>query len=217
MKAKNKKLKKIKVKNPINDETVIMDLVDTKLKKKIKNKFKSKIETDKKYEHKESTKTSPKVSLPNLQVLQGNKTNKGTINNNKNSKFIKNIKTLKNNNNSQEIFPLDETGNNYFKKSCKLKKHNKKNEQSQGNTVEIKSVNKPNTKLSLRDRMIGKLKGARFRYLNEQMYTNKGKEAKRYFEKDVDSYQAYHEGYRQQVMKWPINPVDVIIAKIRTL
>lgn len=71
--------------------------------------------------------------------------------------------------------------------------------------------------ISLRERMLEKLKSARFRYLNEQMYTSEGKQAKHFFEKDEQAYEAYHVGYRQQVSKWPINPVDVIIRKIKKL
>jgi len=71
--------------------------------------------------------------------------------------------------------------------------------------------------LPLRERMLEKLKAARFRYLNEQMYTSMGKDAKKYFESDTDAYTAYHEGYQQQVARWPLNPADVIIEKIRKL
>lgn len=71
--------------------------------------------------------------------------------------------------------------------------------------------------LPLRERMLEKLKAARFRYLNEQMYTSSGKDAKQYFDNDPDAYQAYHDGYRQQVSQWPINPLDVMIEKIKKL
>ncbi|KAF2905259.1 hypothetical protein ILUMI_00910 [Ignelater luminosus] len=71
--------------------------------------------------------------------------------------------------------------------------------------------------LPLRERMLEKLKAARFRYLNEQMYTTSGGDAKQYFENDPDAYEAYHDGYRQQVAQWPINPLDVVIEKIKKL
>lgn len=73
------------------------------------------------------------------------------------------------------------------------------------------------SKLPLRERMEEKLKAARFRYLNEQMYTNTGKEAKQYFDSDINAYKAYHDGYRLQVSRWPINPIDIIINEIKKL
>ncbi|KAF5286179.1 hypothetical protein FQR65_LT12937, partial [Abscondita terminalis] len=62
-----------------------------------------------------------------------------------------------------------------------------------------------------------KLKAAQFRYLNEKMYTKMGADVKKYFEEDLNSYTAYHEGFKQQVSKWPLNPVDVIIRKIKKM
>ncbi|XP_031334744.1 ribosomal RNA-processing protein 8 isoform X2 [Photinus pyralis] len=73
------------------------------------------------------------------------------------------------------------------------------------------------SKLPLHERMVEKLKAARFRYLNEQMYTNTGKEAKQYFDGDINAYKAYHDGYRLQVSRWPINPIDIIISKVKKL
>lgn len=70
---------------------------------------------------------------------------------------------------------------------------------------------------SLREKMVDKLKAAKFRYLNEQIYTTTGKEMHDYFKANVEDFQAYHEGYKQQVTKWPTNPLDVIIKKINKL
>ncbi|CAH0552615.1 unnamed protein product [Brassicogethes aeneus] len=71
--------------------------------------------------------------------------------------------------------------------------------------------------LSLREKMMAKLKSARFRYLNEQIYTTTSKEAQNIFKTDPDAFQAYHEGYRQQVERWPLNPVDNIIDTIKKM
>lgn len=60
------------------------------------------------------------------------------------------------------------------------------------------------------------LKGSRFRYLNEKLYTCKSKEAVEYFRKHPDDFVNYHEGFRQQVSQWPSNPVDIIIQKIQS-
>lgn len=111
---------------------------------------------------------------------------------------------------------VNESGIQEEKTSQKItKKEQFKIDRNMTTAEQTDSVNKKS--VSLRERMIEKLKGARFRYLNEQMYTNQGKQAKQFFEKDKDAYKAYHIGYRQQVTKWPINPVDVIIRKIKKL
>lgn len=71
--------------------------------------------------------------------------------------------------------------------------------------------------LNLREKMLEQLKSARFRMLNEEIYTNNGADAMKYFKKNPEEFQIYHEGYRQQVSKWPINPVDVIIKNIKKM
>lgn len=80
-------------------------------------------------------------------------------------------------------------------------------------TVETKRLNM----LSLRERMIEKLKASRFRYINEQIYNSGSKEIQQYFAKDPHAFQAYHEGYRQQVSKWPVNPIDIIIKTVKKM
>ncbi|XP_030762472.1 ribosomal RNA-processing protein 8 [Sitophilus oryzae] len=73
---------------------------------------------------------------------------------------------------------------------------------------------KPKPVLTLRQKMMKKLKAARFRFLNEQMYVSTGREAQKIFNADKDAFKAYHDGYRQQVNQWPLNPLDVIIKSI---
>lgn len=68
--------------------------------------------------------------------------------------------------------------------------------------------------LTLRQKMMKKLKAARFRYLNEQIYTTTGKETEKIFRQDPESFKAYHEGYKLQVKQWPLNPLDKIVASI---
>ncbi|XP_053599823.1 uncharacterized protein LOC128669210 [Plodia interpunctella] len=67
---------------------------------------------------------------------------------------------------------------------------------------------------SLRQRMLDKLKAAQFRYLNEKLYTSSGSEAKQLFQSDPDAFQTYHQGYQQQLKKWPVNPLDLIVKRI---
>lgn len=70
---------------------------------------------------------------------------------------------------------------------------------------------------SLKERMMSKLKSSRFRYLNESLYNSQSIESKKYFKDDPDAFTAYHEGYRQQVEQWPLNPLDNIISAIKKL
>ncbi|RUS87288.1 hypothetical protein EGW08_004968 [Elysia chlorotica] len=60
-----------------------------------------------------------------------------------------------------------------------------------------------------------KLSAARFRYLNEQLYTCEGREALKLFREDRDAFHVYHTGFENQAAKWPVNPVNVLIKQIK--
>lgn len=70
---------------------------------------------------------------------------------------------------------------------------------------------------SFRDKLIGNLKGSRFRFLNEKLYSTEGSGGMKLFKEDKGAFKAYHEGYRQQVQQWPLNPLDRIIKSIKKL
>lgn len=82
-------------------------------------------------------------------------------------------------------------------------------------TLEDRKVKAP--VISLRTKMMEKLKAARFRFLNEQIYKTDSRETQKIFETDPDAFKAYHEGYRHQVKSWPLNPVNVIIKSIKKM
>lgn len=67
----------------------------------------------------------------------------------------------------------------------------------------------------LRSRMEQRLESARFRYINEVLYSTSSGEAKRMFKQDPQAFWIYHKGYTAQVQRWPTNPVDDIIAYIQ--
>lgn len=67
---------------------------------------------------------------------------------------------------------------------------------------------------SLRSRMEKRLESARFRYINEVLYSTTSGEAKRMFKHDPDAFWIYHRGYTAQVQRWPANPVDAVISYI---
>ena len=61
------------------------------------------------------------------------------------------------------------------------------------------------------------MKQSKFRYLNEMLYTQPSTDAEGavlMFMKDQSTVSDYHEGYRQQVEKWPKNPLDIFISEL---
>ena len=81
---------------------------------------------------------------------------------------------------------------------------------------EVEETSK-NLAKSLLERMSDKLNAARFRYLNEKLYNQTGKESKSMFKDDTEAFNVYHQGFSTQVSKWPVNPVDTIIKMIKAL
>ncbi|KAI8978525.1 methyltransferase-domain-containing protein [Pilobolus umbonatus] len=69
----------------------------------------------------------------------------------------------------------------------------------------------------LQRKMKEKLSGARFRWLNEQLYTSPGKQSFSLFQEKPELFDEYHSGYRHQVESWPENPVDIIINQLKSL
>lgn len=69
----------------------------------------------------------------------------------------------------------------------------------------------------VRERALARVRAAQFRMLNEELYTTASDDAVQSFESDPQAFQVYHEGFEQQVAKWPVNPVDVIIEALRRM
>lgn len=76
-------------------------------------------------------------------------------------------------------------------------------------------VSAPPKLTPLQASMREKLISARFRHLNETLYTRPSAEAFDLFEESPEMFQEYHEGFRRQVNVWPENPVDGYIADIK--
>lgn len=68
----------------------------------------------------------------------------------------------------------------------------------------------------LQQKFSKKLDGARFRVINEKLYTSRGDEAFQLFQSDPDQFHIYHKGFREQSSAWPYNPLDGIIDWIRS-
>lgn len=64
---------------------------------------------------------------------------------------------------------------------------------------------------SMREKLIS----ARFRHLNETLYTRPSAEAFDLFQESPEMFTEYHEGFRRQVEVWPENPVDSYIEDIK--
>lgn len=75
----------------------------------------------------------------------------------------------------------------------------------------------PKEPASLREKLVERLKGSRFRFINEQLYKSTGEQAQQLFAEDPGSFAAYHEGYRHQIAQWSMNPLDRMIKSIRKL
>ncbi|XP_056329433.1 ribosomal RNA-processing protein 8 [Danio aesculapii] len=84
--------------------------------------------------------------------------------------------------------------------------------------VDVKGVEEKTAPLdpstALRLKMEKQLEAARFRFINEQLYTSTSAAAKRMFQQDPEAITIYHKGYTTQVQHWPTNPVDSIISYI---
>jgi len=95
-----------------------------------------------------------------------------------------------------------------------------KNQDNKNSTVKKSDSTTPNRKSEggmskLQSQFAKKLEGARFRSINEDLYTAPGDRSFEDFQKDPTKFHAYHQGYREQVLSWPYNPLDRIISWIK--
>lgn len=76
---------------------------------------------------------------------------------------------------------------------AKKRKHEPEQEEEQEQPVKKKMPEE--TKPSICDKLVSHMITSRFRYLNEKLYTSTSSEARKLFEKDPQSFHAYHQGY----------------------
>lgn len=67
----------------------------------------------------------------------------------------------------------------------------------------------------LQQKMMAKLSGSRFRWINEQLYTTTSENALKLVKEQPSLFDEYHQGFRSQVQLWPENPVDVFVEQIK--
>ncbi|TVY89332.1 25S rRNA (adenine-N(1))-methyltransferase [Lachnellula willkommii] len=76
---------------------------------------------------------------------------------------------------------------------------------------------KPTSHLTpLQAEMRKKLVSARFRHLNQTLYTTPSAHSLDLFSENPEMFTEYHEGFRRQVEIWPENPVNSYINDIKT-
>lgn len=111
-------------------------------------------------------------------------------------------------------------------KKKKDKKKGKKDKQAPEETDDTSATKDAATKVAapvpappkltpLQASMREKLISARFRHLNETLYTRPSAEAFNLFKESPEMFTEYHEGFRRQVEVWPQNPVESFLAEIR--
>lgn len=130
-----------------------------------------------------------------------------------------------------KVVPDNKTIKNKHKKRSfdGLKKEDQKDEEidnpvsteqvkSQLKPLKKKKINNPNQKsntlTALQQKMKDKLSGARFRWINEKLYSLSSSEAFELVRKDPEILEIYHSGFAKQVATWPQNPVDLFFDQI---
>jgi ribosomal RNA-processing protein 8 len=115
---------------------------------------------------------------------------------------------------SKEQKPKDKTN----VKSSKKRKHDAVDKLEQPDTpAQSSSMETTKTKLTpLQQKMLNKLSGSRFRWINEQLYTISSQEALDLIKTQPELFDEYHQGFRSQVQSWPQNPVDVFVDQFKT-
>lgn len=68
----------------------------------------------------------------------------------------------------------------------------------------------------LQQKMMAKLSGSRFRWINEQLYTTSSETALSLVKSQPELFDEYHQGFRSQVQLWPENPVDVFVEQLKS-
>jgi ribosomal RNA-processing protein 8 len=83
-----------------------------------------------------------------------------------------------------------------------------------GPSDNISLLPEPKGLTPLQKSMRQKLASARFRHLNEALYTKPSAESLSLFKDDPSMFEDYHRGFAQQVEVWPENPVDSYVSAI---
>ncbi|KAJ8656839.1 hypothetical protein O0I10_007436 [Lichtheimia ornata] len=218
-KTKNKNKNQTKRPNKVEDATIqVQDKTATESKQQRQNKRSAE----------ESRAPAKKPKLDSSQTADSNKQpaaaapesssekGKDNVNGEAATKMSKTAKR-KQKKKLQELLKKNASGKQQQQQQ-QQQKSTKDSSQEPASSTPPKAVSKPGTKLTaLQQKMKEKLSGARFRWLNEQLYTTKGDESFKLFQEKPELFDEYHEGFRHQVESWPENPVDIIISQLQDL
>ena len=78
-----------------------------------------------------------------------------------------------------------------------------------------KELKKTSSTAEMNKRIETGMKGSKFRWINEQLYTTQSKDSFKLLKNNKSIFTDYHEGYSQMVAKWPKNPLDSIIQELK--
>ncbi|XP_033111908.1 ribosomal RNA-processing protein 8-like [Anneissia japonica] len=234
-----KKKGKLKVKDemkPSETEANGSDLQDnlkTKTKKKRKRKAVNKFKTEEFLNRKnlcgkfvDLTAPPPKINKKDIKIIPMKETNSNSQPNindkqqqNVSQKGKKGKKHKKEENkNETEQQNVSQKGNPSKKQRKRAQKEELEKDEEKSNRsdeeISKETESKKKKPIDLRTKMENKLKGARFRFINEKLYTCTGDSALELFTEDREAFQVYHDGFVEQVKTWPVNPVDTIIADL---
>ncbi|XP_042231140.1 ribosomal RNA-processing protein 8-like isoform X2 [Homarus americanus] len=188
-----------------------------KKEKKINNqKNKEKITNNQKNNEKitGNQKNNEKITdnQKNKEKITNNQKNKGKITDNqKNNENITDNRKKKMKTDTNEKSNLQSPINKKFDKG-KLSRllEEAKTEKEESKPSELSQAD------ALRKKMADRLTSARFRMVNEELYTIKSTDAVKLFKKDREAFDTYHTGYQAQVKRWPVNPLDLVVKWLCT-
>ncbi|XP_072752668.1 uncharacterized protein [Anoplolepis gracilipes] len=220
--SKNKVAKNIEKPNNsikyLNDNNKIIKVFQ-KTQNNLDSKIKYKKRNERQNQNVKPSRTKNNIAKTNAFIVKSNKklqmsAKKSNIEYNKTK--IQNIKK-KSEKKMKQISSKTETQQIKSDKILKLNKHKinlKRLKKMLADKPKAKEIVQP---LTLRDRMMTQLRASRFRFINETLYNNESSQSKRYFKEDPGAFKAYHDGYKQQLEQWPLNPLDVIISSIKKM
>lgn len=163
-----------------------------------------------KAEKRAPSESAPKAKKQRVEQVKEEKANKEASN-------VKNSQeNIENKSENKEVLKK-EPKQKQKQKQKQEPKQEKKQETKQNTKPEKPNESKPaplpttlknGKKLTpLQLKMQQKLSGARFRWINEQLYTTDSQHAFDIFQKQPEVFKEYHDGFRHQVEQWPENPV----------
>jgi ribosomal RNA-processing protein 8 len=98
------------------------------------------------------------------------------------------------------------------KEEKKTKKDKKRDDDSTSTTTKPAATQLTPLQAAMRQKLIS----ARFRHLNQALYTTPSAQSMQLFTESPEMFSEYHEGFRRQVEVWPENPVDGYVGAIRS-